>query len=286
MSRFLNMFEQMERIPKFVLGILLLCGVTLLDFFTGVELSFSLFYLIPIAFFSFTFSASAGIGIAFISAAVWLLVDVITTPHSDTFAYLWNTIIRLGFFLLPAIMLKMLEQERIHARTDFLTGAINNRYFNELLEKEIERSLRYKHPFTIAFVDMDNFKIFNDTFGHLYGDKMLRTIAESMKMHLRRTDVIARVGGDEFAILLPETNEKDARTAISNLFRKIAEEMNTKKWRLTFSVGVLTLSAPTISADEILGLVDKMMYVVKNNGKNNIKYATYANEEKITHPQS
>jgi diguanylate cyclase (GGDEF)-like protein len=286
MARILNLIEQMNKTSKIIVGLLMLVGVALLDFYTGAELSFSLFYLIPIAFFSFAFSASVGIGMAFISAAIWLLVDVLTAAHSDTFAYLWNTIIRLGFFLLPAIMLKSLEQERMHARTDYLTGAINNRYFNEILEREIERSLRYQHPFTIAFIDLDNFKTVNDTFGHLYGDKMLRTLAERMKNHLRKTDVIARVGGDEFAILLPETNEKEARTAISNLFSTIAEEMTINKWPLTFSVGVLTLSAPTISADKILGIVDKMMYVVKNNGKNNIKYATYANEEKITHPQS
>lgn len=285
MSRFLNMLEQIERTQKMILGVFLLCGVAFLDFFTGTELSFSLFYLIPIAFFSFAFSASVGIGMAFISAAIWLFVDVLTATHSDTFTYLWNTIIRLGFFLLPAIMLKSLEQERIHARTDFLTSAINNRYFNELLEREIERSLRYQHPFTIAFIDMDNFKIINDTFGHTFGDKMLQTIAENMKHHLRKTDVIARVGGDEFAILLPETNPEDARTAMADLFSKIAEEMQNKKWPITFSVGVLTLSAPTISADRILGVVDKLMYVVKNNGKNNIKYATYTNEEKTTRPR-
>jgi len=286
MARILNLIEQMNKTSKIIVGLLMLVGVALLDFYTGAELSFSLFYLIPIAFFSFAFSASIGIGMAFISAAIWLLVDVLTAAHSDTFAYLWNTIIRLGFFLLPAILLKSLEQERMHARTDYLTGAINNRHFNDILEREIERSLRYQHPFTIAFIDLDNFKTVNDTFGHLYGDKMLRTLAEKMKVHLRKTDIIARVGGDEFAILLPETNEKEARTAISNLFSTIAEEMTINKWPLTFSVGVLTLSAPTISADKILGIVDKMMYVVKNNGKNNIKYATYSNEEKITHPQS
>lgn len=279
MSRFLNLLEPMKKTPKLILGIFLLGGVAALDFFTGSELSFSLFYLIPIAFFSFAFSASVGIGMAFISAAIWLLVEVLTANSVETFAYLWNTIIRLGFFLLPAIMLKSLEQERIHARTDFLTGAINNRYFNELLEREIERSLRYNHPFTIAFIDLDNFKTINDTFGHLYGDKMLRTLAERMKSHLRKTDIIARVGGDEFAILLPETGEKEARTAISNLFAKIAEETAVKKWPLTFSVGVLTLSSPNISADKILGIVDKMMYVVKNTGKNNIKYSTYINDK-------
>src|SRR5688572_9209762 len=183
MSRFLNALDQIDKTPKVIMGVLLLTGVALLDFFTGSELSFSLFYLIPIAFFSFAFSASIGVGAAFISAAIWLLVEVLTANTNETFAYLWNTIIRLGFFLLPAIMLKTLEQERIHARTDFLTGAINNRYFNEILEREIERSLRYKHPFTVAFIDLDNFKTINDTLGHTFGDTILREIAEKMKNH-------------------------------------------------------------------------------------------------------
>jgi diguanylate cyclase (GGDEF)-like protein len=272
------MFEQMEKIPKIILGIFLLLGVTLLDFYTGAELSFSLFYLIPIAFFSFAFSASVGVGIAFISAATWLFVDLMTTASHDSFTYLWNSIIRLGFFLLPAILLKSLEQERIHARTDFLTDAINNRYFNDLLEREIERSLRYKHPFTVAFIDLDNFKVINDTFGHTFGDSMLRNIAECMKIYLRKTDVVARVGGDEFALLLPETDPDEAKIAISNLLTKIADEMNAKKWPVTFSVGVLTLTAPTLSADKILQQVDKLMYIVKNNGKNNIKFAVHTEE--------
>lgn len=278
MSRILNILEQMEKIPKTILGFILLLGVTVLDFYTGVELSFSLFYLIPIAFFSFAFSASVGVGIAFISAAIWLFVDLMTTASHDSFTYLWNSIIRLGFFLLPAILLKSLEQERIHARTDYLTGAINNRYFNDLLEREIERSLRYKHPFTIAFIDLDNFKVINDTFGHTFGDSMLRNIADCMKIYLRKTDVVARVGGDEFALLLPETNPEEAKTAISNLLTKIADEMNANKWPLTFSVGVLTLNAPNLSAEKIIGMVDKLMYIVKNNGKNNIKFAIHTEE--------
>lgn len=278
MSRILNLLETMEKIPKIILGISLLLGVALLDFYTGNELSFSLFYLIPIAFFSFTFSASIGVGIGFISAAIWLFVDLITSASHDSFTYLWNSIIRLGFFILPAILLKLLEQERIHARTDFLTNAINNRYFNDLLEREIERSLRYKHPFTVAFIDLDNFKVINDTFGHNFGDSMLRNIAECMKIYLRKTDVVARVGGDEFGLLLPETNSEEAKIAISNLLTKIADEMNENKWPVTFSVGVLTLSAPTLSAEKILGMVDKLMYIVKNNGKNNIKFEAYTEE--------
>lgn len=279
MSRLSMMLGKMDKTPKTLLGVLLLVGVAVVDYYTGAELSFSLFYLIPIAFFSFAFSASVGTGVAFISAAIWLLVDVLTVPHSDSFAYLWNTIIRLGFFLLPAIMLKSLEQERIHARTDYLTGAINNRYFNEILEREVQRSLRYKHPFTIAFIDLDNFKVINDTFGHTFGDKMLKTIAGNMENYLRKTDIVSRISGDEFAVLLPETGSDEAKIAISNLFHKINNEMQVKKWPVTFSVGVLTSTAPNVSADKILKAVDKLMYIVKNNGKNNIKYATYTDKE-------
>lgn len=281
MSRLLDVLRRMGKFPKFLLGIFLLCLVTLLDFYTGVELSFSIFYLIPIAYFSFIFSADIGTGIAFISAAIWLFVDVLSATPQDSFTYLWNIVIRLGFFLLPAILLKMLEQERKHARTDFITGAINNRYFNEILEREIARSQRYMHPFTVAFIDLDNFKIINDTLGHTFGDSMLRKITDSMKLFLRKTDLVARVGGDEFAILLPETNAPEARIVISNLIQKINEEMQEKKLPVTFSVGVLSLTAPKLSVDKILGAVDKLMYIVKNNGKNSIKFSTHIDEDLV-----
>jgi diguanylate cyclase (GGDEF)-like protein len=284
--RYLLKIEKAGKPAWALLGLCLLLAVTVTDYMTGSDLSLSLFYLIPIAFFSWVFSAGIGVGVAFISAAIWLFVELITTSSHESFAYLWNTIIRLGFFLLPATMLKSIEQERLHARTDYLTNAFNNRYFNELLEREIERSIRYEHPFTLVFIDLDNFKTMNDTFGHMFGDKVLSTIATNMKKHLRKTDIIARVGGDEFSLLLPETNLEEAKIALTNLFAKIELEMQEEKWPVTFSVGSLTLTAPSITVDQMLTLVDKLMYIVKNNGKNNIKFAIYTNEEKISHLQS
>lgn len=277
----INLIPSVEKSNKplwLAAGLFLLGGVAVGDYITGAELSFSLFYLLPIALISLTFSGTAGIAIAFLSAAIWLFLEVMTTTATNTYVYLWNAIIRLGFFLLPALLLKVIEQEKYHARTDFLTGAVNRFYFNELMGREIDRSCRYHHPFTIAFMDLDNFKTINDTFGHSFGDDLLRTIAQNMKKNLRKTDSIARVGGDEFVILLPETNSDSAQHAIRNLFRKLTDELQSKKWPVTFSVGVLTLTAPTISTDKIFGIVDRMMYSVKNSGKNDIKFATHTND--------
>lgn len=262
-----------------VIGLLFLCGVAIGDYLTGTELSFSFLYLIPIGIFSLAFNAKAGMATAFLCAVIWFFVEALTSENTSAFVHFWNTAIRLGFFLLPTILLRVVEQERCLARTDSLTGAFNNRYFIELLQREIDRSVRYRHFFTVAFIDTDNFKTINDTFGHAFGDSALQVAIKLMKKHLRKTDMVARVGGDEFAILLPETDDAAARSAITNMTGKLSSELIEMKYPITFSIGVLTLSAPHLSADEVLRMADKMMYIVKNNGKNNVRYEVYSEEK-------
>lgn len=274
-----NIILRLEKAGKpfwITLGVLLLLIVAFLDFVTGVELSFSIFYLIPIILFTWSIGGNTGIVVAGISAGIWLFIEVISAPvHSAAFVYFWNAIIRLGFFLLPVLLLRNLEREKEHARTDYLTTALNTRSFHEVAQRELDRSVRYQHPFTVAFIDIDNFKTINDTFGHTFGDKVLRAISQNIQRNLRKTDIIARVGGDEFAILLPEADADTARAAISKMQQKLMEEMLSNKWPVTFSIGVITLNAPQLTVDEIIGMADKTMYSVKNYGKDNIKYATY-----------
>ncbi len=283
----MDLREIVQRVSKPVwlgVGFLLLGIVAFLDYTTGVEFSFSLFYLLPISLISWTVSERFGLVFAILSSCVWIAVDVLlgnSNRTSNLFAYLWNATARLGFFLLPVFMIRLnraLQREQELARTDFLTGALNARFFHELAQMEINRSVRYKRTFTLAFIDVDNFKTINDTFGHMTGDTVLRTIATKIKAHLRKTEIVARVGGDEFAILLPETNKQTAPIAISNMQRALLKEMEENGWAVTFSIGVLTLTAPRLSVDEILGRADQLMYVVKNGGKNNIHYATYPEE--------
>lgn len=143
------------------------------------------------------------------------------------------------------------------------------------MHTEIDRSTRYQHPLTIVFLDVDDFKAINDNFGHSVGDKVLMTVARTMQQSLRKTDVVARVGGDEFAILLPEAGTDAARAAISKMQRELLDEMHANHWNVTFSIGVLTFNTPPSSVDESINMADKTMYLVKNRGKNNIRYAIH-----------
>ena len=280
----MNSDETVKKVSRpvwIVMGVLLLSLVAFLDYITGVEFSFSLFYLLPITLISWAISARLGLVFAILGSCVWIAVDIWSgnsNRTSNLFAYMWNATARLGFFLLPVFMIRLnraLQREQELARTDFLTGVLNARFFHELAQMESNRSVRYKRPFTIAFIDVDNFKSINDTFGHTTGDIVLRTIAMNIKTHLRRTDIVARVGGDEFVVLLPETNAQTAPVVISNMQRALLNEMNVNGWSITFSIGVLTLSDPSLSVDNMIGRADRLMYIVKNSGKNNIQYAIH-----------
>ena len=170
---------------------------------------------------------------------------------------------------------RALEHEKELAYTDYLTGAVNSRFFFDLVEMEIGRLQRYKHPFTIAYIDIDNFKVVNDQFGHTTGDQVLRAVVNQGRKHLRKTDVVARLGGDEFALLLPETKQESAQAAIAKIQRGILEEIHQSNWSITFSVGVLTcLNAPN-TTDEIFRMADALMYSVKRDSKNAVKYSIY-----------
>jgi diguanylate cyclase (GGDEF)-like protein len=133
--------------------------------------------------------------------------------------------------------------------------------------------IRYKTPLTVAFVDVDNFKVINDRFGHVTGDKILGIIASTIQRHLRKTDIVARVGGDEFATLLPDVGEEAAKIVVPKMQRKLLDEMWLNNWPVTFSIGVVTCVTPPNSVDEILNMADKLMYSVKNSGKNDIQYS-------------
>ena len=240
-----------------------------------------MFYLFPISLVTWFGGIRIGVATSVASDLSWFIADAISGhPYSHPAIPYWNTAIRFSVFLIVAMLMfalrKAYENEKGLARIDNLTGAANARFFSELVQMEISRSQRNKQPFTIAYVDLDNFKSINDHFGHSMGDKVLCTIAKQAKRHLRKVDVVARLGGDEFAFLLPETDQAEAQVAISKIQNHLLDEMRRNNWPVTFSIGVLTcINMSQKTTDELIRQADDLMYSVKNNGKNSICYSVY-----------
>jgi Cu+-exporting ATPase len=168
-----------------------------------------------------------------------------------------------------ALQLALRREEHL-ARVDPLTGSANRRAFYEALEGELGRLRRYGRPLTVAYFDVDNLKQANDDLGHEVGDAILCAISATVRQHLRQTDTIGRIGGDEFAILFPEADSKPARAAMDKVNNFLLEAMRQNQWRVTFSIGLVTCLTAPVSVEELMRKADELMYVAKKSGKNNI----------------
>jgi diguanylate cyclase (GGDEF)-like protein len=259
-------------------GLLLLLG--LLDYLTGYELSVSLFYLLPITLVTWYAGRRSGLWFSLAGAVLWLAADVASGHHYTSPAYyLWNSLIRLGFFVIVTLLLDALHQymhiRQVQARIDFLTGAANNRAFYEAARREIDRSLRYSRPLTLAYLDIDNFKAINDRFGHNAGDQVLQALVAGLQKQIRQTDILGRLGGDEFGLLLPETGGIEARAIIDRVRPRLLDEMRKAGWEVTFSMGVVTYLDPPDTTDELIRIADDLMYSVKESGRDGVLFATH-----------
>jgi diguanylate cyclase (GGDEF)-like protein len=191
----------------------------------------------------------------------------------------WNFAIELGVFTLVAGLLASLrrrvELESGRALTDVLTGLKNRRAFQEAALGEIERTRRHWRPFTVALLDLDGFKQVNDTFGHEAGDEALVAVGEVLRRRLRVADVAARMGGDEFAVLLPETTTPQAAIVLRDLLEQIPSKMRERGWPVGLSLGAATFDAVPESLDDAVREADTLLYEAKRAGKGRLRHETF-----------
>jgi diguanylate cyclase (GGDEF)-like protein len=165
------------------------------------------------------------------------------------------------------------------ANKDPLTGLANSRHFYELAEVEMRLFRRYDHPLlALAYIDIDDFKQVNDTFGHSEGDELLQAVAGVMASTLREVDVVARMGGDEFAILLPDCDENGCRAALSRMQSGYRQMVRERGWPSTMSIGCARYTYVPASVDKMISDADSLMYEVKDSGKDRLNLKTFDGE--------
>ena len=165
---------------------------------------------------------------------------------------------------------RLYEDARKLADRDPLTGFYNHRFLHERLGEEVVRTQRARRPLSVLMLDLDDFKLVNDTFGHLFGDRVLTWTAELIRSTLRASDIPARYGGDEFAIILPETDADEARRAADRILEAFREHAFVGEQRgpvpIGASIGVATFPADGRTATELIAAADAALYRVKRDG--------------------
>ena len=177
-----------------------------------------------------------------------------------------------------ASSLGVLRQAERNAHTDALTGLGNRHWMRTMFEREVERTMHANKALCLMMIDIDNFKLFNDRYGHIAGDRVLIAVAEALREYLRPTDLIARFGGDEFAVLLPDLQLKQARQTAERVRQQVAglspQSLTTA---VTISIGLANRTAD----DDVATLVqraDEAMYDAKQGGRNRVAVADKSDE--------
>jgi len=239
-------------------------------------------YWIPFFYFSsyLFFPAKRAVRLAFLYLLTLLLVTLLGLMRNPFQPVHWNALAQffganLAYVGLLYLLVRLKEgymEAQLDAYTDFLTGLRNRRYLEIILERELFRLWRYGRPLSLILLDLDGFKAVNDTHGHEVGDRVLRTLARCLEDHLRQSDRAVRLGGEEFAVVLPETELPQAIRLAERLRREVALLKVPPVESLSASFGV----AQAVPADSPLSLLkraDEALYRAKRRGKNRVEAA-------------
>jgi len=279
--------ERRSRSEILWMAILFTIIVGIINYSTGYEISLSVFYFAPVAFTAWYAGKRSGVAISLLASLVWLNADFGAGHlYSHWSIPFWNALVRFIFLGFNALLLdafhQQLEAANLLARIDPLTGLLNLREFDRQLNLMISDH-QNNAPFAIVYIDLDNFKNINDTYGHMEGDRQLRAVAEALAAPLHPADILARIGGDEFALLLPNTDTQSVRTLLEKS-REQLSGIDLEKAKITCSYGAMIFLHPPSSSDEAMRLADHLMYLAKRNGKNAVHFCVYDGSEEENKP--
>jgi diguanylate cyclase (GGDEF)-like protein len=274
-----NAVEYIDRVPKPV--VLAVClGVTgalgAVDFLAGPEVALEIYYLVPIGVATWF--------VGFRQALVVILLSAVTSYYSGRrFAILfpgewvpyWNTAVEAAYFLvfswLFSTIHRLMGRLEGFASIDHLTGIANGRIFREALDLQLQKCRTAGARLTVGYLDLDNFKMVNDRFGHRTGDEMLGRVAAAIQDQLRPGDLAARLGGDEFGILLPRTNRHEGEAIIKRVHDRVAGLLKNDDVPIGCSTGMVTCDGREPDAEALLQKADLLMYEAKRLGKHRIQ---------------
>lgn len=249
-------------------------GVYVLNSRTPGELRLGILYVIPVLLAAWHDGMHWGTAFALATSLLRFSVGIDQMPATTLLDF--RVVNELAYLAVVGVAIAGLSQLRhthsqleLLATQDPLTSVLNARAFSHELAQELSRNRRYGRPLALIYLDLDDFKSVNDAHGHATGDAVLRLVADAMRGAVRQADVVGRLGGDEFGVLMPETDGDVAHAAANRLVTGIRTVFRGTP-SVTASIGVVAVSGTEAGTDELLRKADQAMYAAKRAGKNRV----------------
>jgi len=247
-----------------------------IDHITGYDVRLFPLYFLPIAFIAWRLPRPYALALSVMSSLSWALSNFLAGKvYLSPITWPINVVSQMVAFgtigILVSDLRRRLLAEKVLSRQDQLTALLNSRAFYESGDLLLAFAHRSNRPVTFAYMDLDNFKEINDECGHLEGDRALRAVAEVLKSHFRASDLIARFGGDEFVMLLFDTDLDEAHTSLHRVRDLLAATMKRNGWPITLSMGAVSYRRMPQTLKEAIHEADSLMYRAKRDGKNRVQ---------------
>ncbi|HVZ79858.1 MAG TPA: GGDEF domain-containing protein [bacterium] len=264
-----------QRFYILFLSLALVFFLIYLDILSGLEVHLTALLLVPVYLATRYSGLGAGILISVLSS-LSLLIDPLLErkiyPH--LWEVFWNIVVLFIFFAVVSYLSDRLRKESAHnermAQRDHLTDLLNGRAFFEAAERVRVASIQNGRPFSLCFLDLDEFKKVNDELGHMTGDELLRIVAGAIRGNIREDDMAVRMGGDEFGILFPGAGPEEAQGLVERVREAIRGEMALRGWGVTPSLGVATFYEVPGTVKDMVHHADQLMYRAKTGGKDQV----------------